>query len=272
MKKNNFALLLDPAPGGSGGGGAPTPEPTITVAASNELINKARQEEKNKLYADIQKLQDKLKEAEGQLATANQTITSQTATIKKHEDTIAAFNASGGDVSKLVEEVAAKIGKQKDEHYARQIAEIQGRLQTVEGESNSLKLERYKAEAVRRAGGEDVLIMAMVGGNSTEEIDASIVASHEAFKQTYKRSTGKDFVLGSTTLNDGNGNGQQPPQNPGAGAPPRLAPPAPVVPPGAPGGTGDSGLLSTKSMSLKDYGSQRESLMRATDGRYKGRQ
>lgn len=141
-----------------------------------DLIAKARKEERDKLYPEITKLKEKHndlllvvadrdKELE-QLKSDNAKLTGD---LDKASKNIETGNAKSEKVSEL------SLTNSKLE---QQLAQLQ---QKYDADINSLKLESVKEKAIAAAQGE--IIAEMVGGNTEEEINASVEAAKNRYQE-----------------------------------------------------------------------------------------
>lgn len=144
----------------------------------DELLRKARQEEKDKLYPEIKGLKEKLEQS----TTENNKLKGEfEEKIKDLENKLTNINKENEDLKK-------KSKKDKDQQIIsleETIEELKNKLTDVE-ESNSaqvqkMQLEILKKELILEAG--DEIVPGLVTGNSEEEIKASI----ETAKQEYKK-------------------------------------------------------------------------------------
>ena len=129
----------------------------------NEEKEKARKEEKDKLYSEIKTLKEKTSDLEAAKAKAEKDIS----------------EASANDANK---------DKEKDVQMKEELVVLtQGlekKISNLENELKTERLARYKAEKIAQEGTD--LIIEMVQGNSEEEIDNSINLAKEAFAKYAK--------------------------------------------------------------------------------------
>lgn len=159
---------------------ATPPEDIFANPAVKAAIEKARQEEKDKLYGRIGKQDDRFKALEDELAKVRKTEEDRL-TIEKQK----ADEAAAKVEAKRKEEVSAKT--LLDEQTARfdaQIAAIQQERESERAllakEREFLELREY-AQARLGAAADDIApeLLDYVTGNSREEIDASIDRAKE---------------------------------------------------------------------------------------------
>lgn len=129
----------------------------------NEEKEKARKEEKDKLYSEIKTLKEKNSDLEAAKAKIEKDIS----------------EASSNDANK---------DKEKDVQMKEELVVLtQGlekKISSLENELKTERLARYKAEKIAQEGTD--LIIEMVQGNSEEEIDNSINLAKEAFAKYAK--------------------------------------------------------------------------------------
>lgn len=142
------------------------------TAKVNEEKEKARKEEKDKLYSEIKTLKEKTSDLEAAKAKAEKAISEASAEL---------ITASANDANKDKE-------KEKDVQMKEELVVLtQGLEKKISNLENELKIERlarYRAEKIAQEGTD--LIIEMVQGNSEEEIDNSIKLAKEAFAKYAK--------------------------------------------------------------------------------------
>lgn len=140
------------------------------TAKVNEEKEKARKEEKDKLYSEIKTLKEKTSDLEAAKAKAEKAISEASAEL---------ITASANDANK---------DKEKDVQMKEELVVLtQGLEKKISNLENELKIERlarYRAEKIAQEGTD--LIIEMVQGNSEEEIDNSINLAKEAFAKYAK--------------------------------------------------------------------------------------
>lgn len=140
------------------------------TAKVNEEKEKARKEEKDKLYSEIKTLKEKTSDLEAAKAKAEKMISEASAEL---------ITASANDANK---------DKEKDVQMKEELVVLtQGlekKISNLENELKTERLARYKAEKIAQEGTD--LIIEMVQGNSEEEIDNSITLAKEAFAKYAK--------------------------------------------------------------------------------------
>lgn len=131
------------------------------------LIAKARQEEKEKLYPQIQKLKTELEEK-----------------TKKINELLLAL----GEKDEVIRQLKSQSNKSDSEQVKelkKKINELEKQLKEKETELNNMKIEGYKQKKIAEAGGE--LIPELVTGSTEEEIDASIELAKQKYKEIVER-------------------------------------------------------------------------------------
>lgn len=175
-------------PVGQASGSTPA-EPTTSNAPTvnfEQLISKARQEEKEKLYPEIQKLKTQNEDKVGRINELLLSIGEKDETIKNLQGEIAELKK---DSNKSVsEEVRAKDLK---------IIELQNLIEAKDNEVASIKLEAYKAQKLAEAGAD--VIPEMVTGTTPEEIDLSIESSKAMFARIASQVKGSVVVTQKTS-------------------------------------------------------------------------
>lgn len=148
-------------------------EPTVNF---EDLILKARKEEKDKLYPQITKLKEenqaktaRINELLIAVAEANESVKAKDTELNKVKATVENNTAVNDEVVKL----------------QNKIIELETELANKEGEVKTIKLETFKKEKIAEAQGQ--LIPELVVGNTEEEIANSI----EVAKARYAEIVGQ---------------------------------------------------------------------------------
>lgn len=141
-------------------------EPVVTQAPAinfEDLILKARKEEKEKLYPQITKLKEenqaktaRINELLISVAEANEALKAKDAELTKVKATVDNNTAVNDEVVKL----------------QNKVIELEAELANKDKEVNTIKLETFKKEKMAEANGQ--LIPELVTGNDEDEILASI--------------------------------------------------------------------------------------------------
>jgi len=163
--------------GAPAGEGAPAPEGTPAPAPTvnfEELISKARKEEKEKLYPEINKLKAQVEEKVKRINELLIALGEKDEIIKGKDSEIAELKKN----SKATESDEIKALKVK-------IVELENALSDKDNEIASIKLEAYKTAKIAEAGGE--LIPELVTGGTPEEIDLAIEKSKARYAEIVGR-------------------------------------------------------------------------------------
>lgn len=163
--------------GAPAGEGTPAPEGTPATAPTvnfEELISKARKEEKEKLYPEINKLKAQVEEKVKRINELLIALGEKDEIIKGKDSEIAGLKKN----SKATESDEIKALKVK-------IAKLENALSDKESEIASIKLEAYKTAKIAEAGGE--LIPELVTGRTPEEIDLAIEKSKARYAEIVGR-------------------------------------------------------------------------------------
>lgn len=148
-----------------------TTAPTVNF---EELISKARKEEKEKLYSEINKLKGQVDEKVKRINDLLIAIGEKDELLKGKESEIAELK-KGSKVSESEEVKNLKL----------KITELENSLAMKDSEVASIKIESYKAQKIAEAGGE--LIPELVTGSTTEEIDLAIENSKTKYAEIVGR-------------------------------------------------------------------------------------
>lgn len=177
------------------GGGEPNPnggDPNQTPTTKTEpkpngsvnfedLVKKAREEEKAKLYPEITKLKEKNNNLLLVVQERDNTITEQAKKIEKLEKDNGKITKSleeGTATNKTVSELTLQVST-----LEKQLEELQGKYDT---DVNALKLESYKEKKIAEANGE--IIPELVIGNSEEEVNASFETAKAKYAEITQRA------------------------------------------------------------------------------------
>jgi uncharacterized phage infection (PIP) family protein YhgE len=166
------------------------PKPTGTVNFE-DLIAKARKEEKEKLYPEITALKEKnnqlllvVQERDNKIAEITGNLDKVSEDFKKASKDLKTGNASNSKVSELTLQLST---------LERQLEDLQVKYET---DVNSLKLESYKEKKIAEANG--AIIPELVTGNTEEEVNSSF----ESAKQRY--SSLQDHFMAGVTMPSAN--------------------------------------------------------------------
>lgn len=154
----------------------PTQSESNTTNSVNfeDLINKARQEEKDKLYKEINRLKAQLDEKVGRINELLLVIGEKDETIKAKEKELAKKDKE----SQRTDSEEVKSLKLK-------VTELENTIAQKDSEISTIKLDSYKATKIAQAGGE--LIPELVMGNTEEEIDKAIEQSKAKYAEIANR-------------------------------------------------------------------------------------
>lgn len=144
----------------------PTPDPDRRFTV--EDIERARQQEKDKVYSRLESMQNSLRVFEEERA----------ARLAQEEEARKAAEDAERQRREAEESLADKVARQRAEFEAQlqaERAEREALVATLQKERELAALETYRSQAVARAQ-EEILpeLLDYVVGNSPEEIDASI--------------------------------------------------------------------------------------------------
>ena len=146
-----------------------------------DLIAKARKEERDKLYPELNKYKEKVNSLMLVIAERD----SEIADLKKELEEAKKENAKlqenvekGVKTNKTISELTTTISV-----LERQLEELQAKY---DADVTALKLEAFKKEKIAEAGGE--LIPELVTGNSEEEIIASIELAKQRYQEIIQKA------------------------------------------------------------------------------------
>lgn len=184
----------EPDDGDSGNKGQTTPptDPPVTnptlsgTVAFEELIAKARQEEKDKLYPVIDSWKKKHNDSLLVIGERDKTIKELTTAKADLEKQISESNGKGAE--KHEKEVSAL--KATITGLELKIADYEAKLTDSE---SKYALELYKLKKIAEAG--NALIPELVTGSNEAEIDASIEASKTRYMEIISKSGGGGYTI-----------------------------------------------------------------------------
>ena len=158
----------------------PTPKPSGSVNFE-ELIAKARKEERDKLYPQIEKLKkDKndlllvVAERDKQIAEYEKAVNN----LQKEHSKMSKDVEEGTKTNKIVQEQSLTISQLEQE-----LEELQAKY---EMDIQSLQVQSYRDKMIASAGGE--LIPELVTGNTEEEINASIELAKQKYAEIQEKA------------------------------------------------------------------------------------
>jgi len=237
-------------------------EGLVSQEEIKNAIQKAREEERAKLYDRINSLEEQAtKDAESieaqkkmadESAKKVESLSSELETVKN--------NTKGGkvDVQAVIEETTKRISSEYEKMLSEERKNTSERMSQLEKQNNQLSIERYRDQRITQEGGENALIVAMVNGGTKEEIDNSIQAAKQEFAKLQERF-GKQ---GDAANSHGNSpQGQMPPVTP---------PPVPKGgnPPQGGADALDSTLKSVRGLTPQQYAKQRADIRAAASKRF----
>ena len=156
------------------------PKPSGTVNFE-DLIAKARKEERDKLYPELNKYKEKVNNLMLVIAERDSEIADlkkELEEVKKENGKLKKDLESGTKTNKTISELTATISV-----LERQLEELQAKY---DADVTALKLEAFKKEKIAEAGGE--LIPELVTGNSEEEIIASIELAKQLYQEIIQKA------------------------------------------------------------------------------------
>ncbi len=159
------------------------------------LIQKARQEEKDKLYPEIEALKNKNKTLSEELQTKTTEITDLQ---KKIEETTAKYTTMEEELEELKSKNEKAGEKDKElQKLQKTIGELTTKLKDIEKIAEErekaneervrkMNLELFKKEKLLEAG--DEIILELVSGETEEEITTSIETAKAKYKEIYEKA------------------------------------------------------------------------------------
>ena len=145
---------------------------------SYEDIAKARQDEKNKLYPQIEKLKAEIAKLNDKLSTNLLSGSEKDEAIKDKDTKIAELEAK---VIKLEEKGAeAKMSDKLVKELQLKLDEALKALETKDTELAQVKLASYKADKIKDL---DESVVDLVSGNTEADIDASVEKAKAIFEK-----------------------------------------------------------------------------------------
>ena len=168
----------------------PVPKPSGELNYE-DLIKRARQEEKDKLYGQITKLKDEvssLKKDKNDLLTV---VAEREDTIKQLEGDLVALGETKGKLEKDLKDGTAT--NKTVSNLTLKISQLEAELEKAnaehEKELNTIKITQHKEKLIAQANGE--IIPELVVGETEEEIAESVErakARYQEITQSAKRS------------------------------------------------------------------------------------
>ena len=170
------------------GNGTTEPQPQANTVNFEDLIAKARQQEKAKLYPQIQKLQEQNNALTEKNNAHLLTIGEKDARISELEKQLAeSNNASKKGASEKEASLLSKIAE-----LEKELTDIKANTVSREEIEAEIKAEYdvklYREQKLREVG--DTVIPELITGTTIEEIDASIKISQERYNQITSKVLG----------------------------------------------------------------------------------
>lgn len=163
----------------SGQGGAST---GITQEELKQAIEKARLEERTKLNQKIQEAEKTATDAQAQITELQSQIDSLKGTLATLEKV---KTAKDGEVNikALVKELTENIAKQYQTQVTQEREKLGSKVNELTQSLSKFKLEKLRDQLVTEAGGAANLVMALVKGESEDELRASIETAKTAYEE-----------------------------------------------------------------------------------------
>ena len=166
----------------------PQNQPSVNTVNFEDLIAKARQQEKAKLYPQIQKLQEQNNALTEKNNAHLLTIGEKDARISELEKQLAeSDNASKKGASEKEASLLSKIAE-----LEKELTDIKANTVSREEIEAEIKAEYdvklYREQKLREVG--DTVIPELITGTTIEEIDASIKVSQERYNQITSKFLG----------------------------------------------------------------------------------
>lgn len=164
----------------------PAPQPTQTVSYE-QLIARARQEEKDKLYPQLKAEKDKVAD----LTNKNNDLLVQVGTLKNENDVMKAQiedlkNNKGAnenaEITRLKEELD-KVKKEYKDFKAGVVDEATLRQQVEAEVKQQYEVEMYKVEKLNSDEFKGQIIPELVSGDTKEAIDESLAKSKARYEE-----------------------------------------------------------------------------------------
>lgn len=155
------------------------PEEIIEVAEDGseikvtKLIEKARKEEKDKLYPRLSKLEASLQERDTAIEDLKRKIEEKEQALKAKDD---ASLSEQDKLRKQIDELSVKLTDVVEDRKSEK--------EKAEKEKQRLTLEAFKANKIREAGTD--IIPELVEGNTEEEIVAAVEKAKVKYKQIFE--------------------------------------------------------------------------------------
>lgn len=230
--------------------GTPNPNPTpapVTEEQINQRIEAARQEEKRKLYSEMEQLRQQV----AALPQANEAKAELEQQLKDLKAQLAAFEKAKTDKGEidtlaLARQIADETRAIVSSQHQQEIAALNDKLARMEQEQKKQQLEALKKTLIAEANGR--IVVALVQGNTEEELRRSA----EEAKRTYEE------IAQSSR--------QNPPQAPSQPPPPPPLNPRQAAGSGNPPASGVDGFK--RSGDASTFGKNRQAVMADLKARF----
>ena len=181
-----------------------TASATFTEEQVNQRVEAARQEEKKKLYGDIESLTQRISQLEPESVRAKQ-LEAQLAEKSAQLDAIAkARNETGGvDITKVIEETTERTRKAVQGEKDSEISDLRKSHEQLRQELRSKELAAVRSQLIASYG--DEIIPSLVVGNDEESLRTAAASSHEQFKAILAKEAAKRGAAAQNTNNAANG-------------------------------------------------------------------
>lgn len=138
-------------------------------------VDAARQQERQKLHAKIERL-------EQDLGAAKALVDSQQTTITDLQKRLA--EGTELNVEAIAQQATSHAESKLRGKYDTELAQLRGEVSALRDREKAAALELRKRDLIAAAGGPDKLIMEMVHGDTEEELYRSIELSKQVFERT----------------------------------------------------------------------------------------
>lgn len=195
QKSIRGVVLLDPAVGDNGGGGGGTGNTGVTQEQLHAAIEKARLEERTKLFETLETTRKQLEAAteaaktkDSDLTQLNAKVTELTEKLKALQD---ATKPDGGiDVTKAIESAVGSALSRQEAVLGEQVKRLSEALQQEQNLRSTAEAAQLRVRLIAEAGGDAVLIPELVVGRTEEELKASIANSKAVFDRSISSRLG----------------------------------------------------------------------------------
>jgi hypothetical protein len=161
------------------------PEGFISLVEHQSALEKIRQDEKSRLYPDLENARKQVETLSAQIQTLNGEKTILATSIESLK--AATEGGKKFDVAKLVEEVSLRAAKSVTEGAQAQILKLETQLAEMQRSLNAASLKDAREKLIAAAGGAEALIPELVSGNTEEELKKSVAESKRIFDSVVAR-------------------------------------------------------------------------------------